>query len=99
MAVTAGYDVGGAHLKVALSENGRPIAVEQIAPHDIQILVRNFYLRRITRNGGDIVATRQRLVDNQRSDLAGRTVNEDIKRLGGGTGRREQARRQKTPHR
>jgi probable H4MPT-linked C1 transfer pathway protein len=31
MTITAGYDVGGAHLKVALVENGRPIAVEQIA--------------------------------------------------------------------
>lgn len=31
MTVTAGYDVGGAHLKVALSEAGRPIAVAQIA--------------------------------------------------------------------
>lgn len=31
MAVTAGYDVGGAHLKVALAENGRTIAVAQIA--------------------------------------------------------------------
>ncbi len=30
MAVTAGYDVGGAHLKVALVEDGRVIAVEQI---------------------------------------------------------------------
>ncbi len=30
MAVTAGYDVGGAHLKVALAEDGRVIAVEQI---------------------------------------------------------------------
>jgi len=29
MAVTAGYDVGGAHLKVALSENGHPIAARQ----------------------------------------------------------------------
>lgn len=31
MPVTAGYDVGGAHLKVALSEAGRVVAVEQIA--------------------------------------------------------------------
>ncbi|MFA5900292.1 MAG: hydantoinase/oxoprolinase family protein [Hyphomicrobium sp.] len=31
MPVTAGYDVGGAHLKVALAENGRTIAVRQIA--------------------------------------------------------------------
>ncbi len=31
MAVTAGYDVGGAHLKVALAEDGRTIAVKQIA--------------------------------------------------------------------
>ena len=31
MAVTAGYDVGGAHLKVALAEGGRVLAVEQIA--------------------------------------------------------------------
>ena len=31
MATTAGYDVGGAHLKVALAENGRTIAVRQIA--------------------------------------------------------------------
>jgi probable H4MPT-linked C1 transfer pathway protein len=31
MAVTAGYDVGGAHLKVALSEGGRVVAVEQLA--------------------------------------------------------------------
>ncbi len=30
MTVTAGYDVGGAHLKIALAQNGRPIAVEQI---------------------------------------------------------------------
>jgi probable H4MPT-linked C1 transfer pathway protein len=30
MAVTAGYDVGGAHLKVALAEAGRTIAVKQI---------------------------------------------------------------------
>ena len=30
MAVTAGYDVGGAHLKIALAENGRTIAVRQI---------------------------------------------------------------------
>jgi probable H4MPT-linked C1 transfer pathway protein len=30
MAITAGYDVGGAHLKVALAEDGRTIAVEQI---------------------------------------------------------------------
>jgi len=30
MAVTAGYDVGGAHLKVALVEDGRAIAVSQI---------------------------------------------------------------------
>jgi probable H4MPT-linked C1 transfer pathway protein len=30
MAITAGYDVGGAHLKVALAENGRAIAVLQI---------------------------------------------------------------------
>jgi (4-(4-[2-(gamma-L-glutamylamino)ethyl]phenoxymethyl)furan-2-yl)methanamine synthase len=29
--ITAGYDIGGAHLKVALIENGLPIAVEQIA--------------------------------------------------------------------
>ena len=31
MTITAGYDVGGAHLKVALIDDGRPIAVEQIA--------------------------------------------------------------------
>ena len=31
MAITAGYDVGGAHLKVALAENGRTVAVRQIA--------------------------------------------------------------------
>jgi probable H4MPT-linked C1 transfer pathway protein len=31
MATTAGYDVGGAHLKVALAEDGRIIAVRQIA--------------------------------------------------------------------
>jgi probable H4MPT-linked C1 transfer pathway protein len=31
MAVTAGYDLGGAHLKVALAESGRILAVEQIA--------------------------------------------------------------------
>src|SRR4029079_18600338 len=31
MAITAGYDVGGAHLKVALAEDGRTIAVTQIA--------------------------------------------------------------------
>ena len=31
MAITAGYDVGGAHLKVALAEDGRTIAVRQIA--------------------------------------------------------------------
>lgn len=31
MTITAGYDVGGAHLKVALCENGRTIAVQQIA--------------------------------------------------------------------
>jgi len=31
MSIAAGYDVGGAHLKVALSENGRTIAVRQIA--------------------------------------------------------------------
>ncbi len=30
MATTAGYDVGGAHLKVALAENGRTLAVRQI---------------------------------------------------------------------
>jgi len=30
MAITAGYDVGGAHLKVALAEDGRTIAVRQI---------------------------------------------------------------------
>lgn len=30
MTITAGYDVGGAHLKVALVENGTPVAVEQI---------------------------------------------------------------------
>jgi (4-(4-[2-(gamma-L-glutamylamino)ethyl]phenoxymethyl)furan-2-yl)methanamine synthase len=30
MAITAGYDVGGAHLKVALAENGRTVAVRQI---------------------------------------------------------------------
>lgn len=30
MAVTAGYDVGGAHLKVALAENGRTIAAAQV---------------------------------------------------------------------
>jgi probable H4MPT-linked C1 transfer pathway protein len=31
MAITAGYDVGGAHLKVALADNGRIVAVQQIA--------------------------------------------------------------------
>ena len=31
MGTTAGYDVGGAHLKVALAENGRTVAVRQIA--------------------------------------------------------------------
>jgi probable H4MPT-linked C1 transfer pathway protein len=31
MALTAGYDVGGAHLKVALAQDGRTIAVRQIA--------------------------------------------------------------------
>lgn len=31
MAVTAGYDVGGAHLKVALAENGRILAAQQVA--------------------------------------------------------------------
>jgi probable H4MPT-linked C1 transfer pathway protein len=31
MAITAGYDVGGAHLKVALAEDGRTTAVRQIA--------------------------------------------------------------------
>jgi probable H4MPT-linked C1 transfer pathway protein len=31
MTISAGYDVGGAHLKVALSDNGRTIAVRQIA--------------------------------------------------------------------
>ncbi len=31
MAITAGYDIGGAHLKVALAEDGRTIAVKQIA--------------------------------------------------------------------
>jgi probable H4MPT-linked C1 transfer pathway protein len=31
MGITAGYDVGGAHLKVALVENGRTLAVRQIA--------------------------------------------------------------------
>jgi probable H4MPT-linked C1 transfer pathway protein len=31
MAVTAGYDVGGAHLKAALAEDGRIVAVRQIA--------------------------------------------------------------------
>jgi len=30
MAITAGYDVGGAHLKVTLAEDGRTIAVRQI---------------------------------------------------------------------
>lgn len=30
MAITAGYDVGGAHLKVALAEDGRIVAVRQI---------------------------------------------------------------------
>ena len=30
MATTAGYDVGGAHLKVALAEDGRTVAVRQI---------------------------------------------------------------------
>ena len=30
MSITAGYDVGGAHLKVALAMNGRTIAVRQI---------------------------------------------------------------------
>lgn len=29
--ITAGYDIGGAHLKVALLDNGAPVAVEQIA--------------------------------------------------------------------
>src|SRR5262249_33520316 len=31
MAITAGYDVGGAHLKIALAEDSRPIAAAQIA--------------------------------------------------------------------
>ncbi len=31
MPITAGYDVGGAHLKVALAQDGRTIAVRQIA--------------------------------------------------------------------
>ena len=31
MAITAGYDVGGAHLKVALAEKGRTVAVRKIA--------------------------------------------------------------------
>jgi (4-(4-[2-(gamma-L-glutamylamino)ethyl]phenoxymethyl)furan-2-yl)methanamine synthase len=31
MSLTAGYDIGGAHLKVALVDNGVPIVVEQIA--------------------------------------------------------------------
>jgi probable H4MPT-linked C1 transfer pathway protein len=31
MPITAGYDVGGAHLKVALAEDGRTIAAQQIA--------------------------------------------------------------------
>jgi probable H4MPT-linked C1 transfer pathway protein len=31
MPVSAGYDVGGAHLKVALSETGRAVAVKQVA--------------------------------------------------------------------
>lgn len=31
MTITAGYDIGGAHLKVALAEDGRTIAVKQIA--------------------------------------------------------------------
>lgn len=31
MTITAGLDVGGAHLKVALVEDGRPVAVRQIA--------------------------------------------------------------------
>jgi (4-(4-[2-(gamma-L-glutamylamino)ethyl]phenoxymethyl)furan-2-yl)methanamine synthase len=31
MPITAGYDVGGAHLKVALAENGRTFAARQIA--------------------------------------------------------------------
>jgi probable H4MPT-linked C1 transfer pathway protein len=31
MPITAGYDVGGAHLKVALTDDGRTIAVRQIA--------------------------------------------------------------------
>ena len=30
MAITAGYDIGGAHLKVALAEGGRTVAVRQI---------------------------------------------------------------------
>ena len=30
MAITAGYDVGGAHLKIALAENGRVLAAVQI---------------------------------------------------------------------
>lgn len=30
MSITAGYDVGGAHLKVALAEGGRTVAVRQI---------------------------------------------------------------------
>ena len=29
MAITAGYDVGGAHLKVALAEDGRTIAADR----------------------------------------------------------------------
>ncbi len=31
MTLTAGYDVGGAHLKVAIIEDGRVVAVRQIA--------------------------------------------------------------------
>lgn len=31
MTIAAGYDIGGAHLKVALAENGRTIAVRQIS--------------------------------------------------------------------
>lgn len=31
MTLTAGLDVGGAHLKVALAESGRPVAVRQVA--------------------------------------------------------------------
>ena len=30
MPITAGYDVGGAHLKVALAEDGRTVAVRQV---------------------------------------------------------------------